>query len=42
LPIKVVVEFQANPGARAELKKLLASIAAIHGLQVPGFLGSTL
>jgi quinol monooxygenase YgiN len=41
MPIKVVVEFQAKPGARAELKGLLAAISATHGSQVPGFLGST-
>jgi quinol monooxygenase YgiN len=41
MPIKVVVEFQAKPGVRAELKKLLADISATHGPQAPGFLGST-
>lgn len=41
MPIKVVVEFQAKPGARAELKELLAAISATHGSQVRGFLGST-
>ena len=41
MPIKVVVEFQAKPGARAELKDLLTVISATHGSQVPGFLGST-
>jgi len=41
MPIKVIVEFQAKPGARAELKELLATISATHGSQVPGFLGST-
>ena len=41
MPIKVVVEFQARPGARAELKSLLASISATFGPQAPGFLGST-
>jgi quinol monooxygenase YgiN len=42
MPIKVVVEFQAKPGARAELKELLAAISATHGPQLPGFLGSTI
>jgi quinol monooxygenase YgiN len=42
MPIKVVVEFQAKPGVRAELEKLLAAISATHGTEVPGFLGSTL
>lgn len=41
MPIKVVVEFQAKPGARAELKKMLSDISATHGSQAPGFLGST-
>lgn len=41
MPIKVVVEFQAKPGVRAELKELLAGISAAHGSRVPGFLGST-
>ena len=41
MPIKVVVEFQAKPGARAELKSLLANISETHGPRAPGFLGST-
>lgn len=41
MPIKVVVEFQAKPGARAELKSLLKGISAMHGPKAPGFLGST-
>ena len=41
MPIKVVVEFQAQPGARAELMSLLANISATHGPMAPGFLGST-
>jgi quinol monooxygenase YgiN len=41
VPIKVVVEFQAKPGARAELKSLLADISATHGPKARGFLGST-
>jgi quinol monooxygenase YgiN len=39
-PIKVVVEFQARPGARAELMSLLAEISATYGPKAPGFLGS--
>jgi len=39
--IKVIVEFQAKPGKRAELKGLLESVASKHGPRVPGFLGST-
>ena len=42
MPIKVVVEFQAKPGARAELKQALADISATYGPQVTGYLGSTL
>jgi quinol monooxygenase YgiN len=41
MPIKVIVEFQARPGARAELKNLLEGISATHGPAAPGFLGST-
>jgi hypothetical protein len=41
LAIKVVIEFQAKPGARGELKNLLESISATHGPSAPGFLGST-
>lgn len=41
MPIKVIVEFQAKPGARAELKKLLADISAAHVPRIAGFLGST-
>jgi quinol monooxygenase YgiN len=41
MPIKVIVEFQARPGARAELKRLLEEISATHGAKAPGFLGST-
>jgi hypothetical protein len=40
MPIKVVIEFQAQAGARAELKKMLSDISATHGPQAPGFLGS--
>ena len=41
MPIKVIVEFRAKPGARAELKSLLERISATHGPKAPGFLGST-
>jgi quinol monooxygenase YgiN len=41
MAIKVVVEFQAKPGARAELKSLLGTISATHAPDAPGFLGST-
>jgi quinol monooxygenase YgiN len=38
--IKVIVELQAKPGKRAELKNLLESVVAEHGSDQPGFLGS--
>jgi hypothetical protein len=41
MAIKVVIEFHARPGARAQLKRLLESISATHGPSTPGFLGST-
>ena len=41
MPIKVVVEFRAKPGARAKLRRVLADISATYGPQAPGFLGST-
>jgi len=39
--IKVIVELQAKPGKRAELKSLLESVVATLGPGAPGFLGST-
>lgn len=41
MSIKVIVEFQALPGKRAELRSVLGNIAAAHGPSAPGFLGST-
>jgi quinol monooxygenase YgiN len=41
MAIKVIVELQAKPGRRAELKSLLESVAAKYGPVQPGFLGST-
>ena len=41
MAIKVIVELQAKPGKRAELKNLLESVAATLGQGEPGFLGST-
>ncbi len=41
MAIKVIVELQAKPGKRAELKNLLESVAATLGPGEPGFLGST-
>jgi len=39
--IKVIVELQAKPGKRAELKSLLENIVVKHGSSQVGFLGST-
>ena len=39
--IKAIVELQAKPGRRAELKSLLESVAAKYEPGQPGFLGST-
>ncbi len=41
MAIKVIVELQAKPGKRAELKWLIESIVAKHGPGQRGFLGST-
>jgi quinol monooxygenase YgiN len=41
MAIKVIVELQAKPGKRTELKNLLKSVAATLGPGEPGFLGST-
>ncbi len=41
MAIKVIVELQAKPGKRTELRSLLESIVANHGPGEPGFLGST-
>ena len=41
MAIKVIVELQAKPGKRAELKSLLESVSATLGPGEPGFLGST-
>jgi quinol monooxygenase YgiN len=39
--IKVIVELQAKPGGRAELKSLMERIVAERGSSQAGFLGST-
>lgn len=41
MAIKVIVELQAKPGKRAELKSLIESIVAEQGPGQRGFLGST-
>jgi quinol monooxygenase YgiN len=38
--IKLIVELQAKPGKRAELKSLLESVVAKYGQSQSGFLGS--
>lgn len=40
MAIKVIVELQAKPGRRAELKSLLQSVAGTLGPSLAGFLGS--
>jgi len=42
VPITVIVEFQAKPGARTELASTLESIMATMGPNIPGFRGSIL
>ena len=39
--IKVIVELQAKPGKRVELKNLIDNVAAKYRLGQPGFLDST-
>jgi quinol monooxygenase YgiN len=41
MTIKVIVELQAKPGKRAELKNLIESIVTEHGSGQRGFIGST-
>ena len=41
MSIKAIVEFQAKPGKRAELKGLLESVLTKYGPGQPGLLGST-
>ena len=41
MAIKVIVELQAKPGGRADLKSLLESMVAELGPSQRGFLGST-
>jgi quinol monooxygenase YgiN len=41
MAIKVIVELQAKPGKRVELKNLIEGIVAENGSDAPGFLGST-
>jgi quinol monooxygenase YgiN len=39
--IKVIIEFTAKPGQRADLRRVLEDIIAKHGVGMPGYLGST-
>jgi quinol monooxygenase YgiN len=41
MAIKVIVELQAKPGRREELKSELEGLIAAHGSGQGGFLGST-
>lgn len=41
MAIKVIVELQAKPGRRDELKSLLQNVAGTLGPSLAGFLGST-
>lgn len=41
MAIKVIVELQAKPGGRGELKSLMEEIVAAEGTGQNGFLGST-
>ena len=41
MPITVIVELTARPGARAELSRLLDELVATQGPGQRGFLGST-
>ncbi len=41
MAVKVIVELQAKPGRRDELKGLLESLVANQGSSQPGFLEST-
>jgi quinol monooxygenase YgiN len=41
MTIKVIVELEAKPGKRAELKSLLESVVAKYGPGQSAFLGST-
>jgi len=40
--VKVIVEFQAKPGKRAELLRLIDSVMETHAAQMKGFFGSSL
>jgi quinol monooxygenase YgiN len=39
--IKVIVELKAHPGQRDELRAVFERMLAVHGSDLPGFLGSS-
>jgi len=41
MPIKVIIEFQAKPGMRDELRRTLDALIAEQGANLAGYLGST-
>jgi quinol monooxygenase YgiN len=41
MAVKVIVELQAKPGRRADLLRLIETLATEHGPREPGFLGSS-
>ncbi|WP_400999579.1 antibiotic biosynthesis monooxygenase [Agromyces sp. GXQ0307] len=41
MPIKVIIEMQAQPGRRDDLKRLLDDLVATRGTDRRGFIGST-
>jgi len=41
MPIKVIVEFQAKPGMRDELRRTLDALIEQQGAGLAGYLGST-
>lgn len=41
MPIKVIIELQARPGQRDELKAFIENLVATHGPGGPGFIRST-
>ena len=41
MTIKVIVELKAHPGQRDELRDVFERMLAVHGADLPGFLGSS-
>ncbi len=41
MTIKVIVELKAHPGQRDELRDVFERMLAVHGSDLPGFLGSS-